>query len=203
MDKEGAYQHLKRELPFLANLFEATGEQPLPVPSHMPVGSALAEIVAGQMLSRRAAQAIIERMKVAAAEQGVRHPYELSEAALRGCGLSSRKASTVVSIGALASRNSEMLESWRSLDWSALRAKVSSISGLGNWSAAMLAIFHFAVPDVFPERDGSLVRAIQKVQVLYPFDEDVFPHGQAAPYRSYLAISLWYALDNGHLDVPA
>lgn len=198
-ERQAAYRHLRIQVPFMAPLITATGELPLPVPTRDSVAASLVHIVAGQMLSRQAAQTILGRMASAAERCGAEHLYHLSDHDLRACGLSGRKARTVAAIKDLAEAEPDRLEGWRQLEWPDLRNEVLSVWGLSDWSAGVLAIFDFALPDVFPLGDGSLVRAMRLVERLHMKQGEVFPHGRASPYGSYLAITLWAALDNGHL----
>jgi DNA-3-methyladenine glycosylase II len=201
-ERKAAYRHLRRELPFMAHLIERTGELPLPIPTNGSVAASLVNIVAGQMLSRLAAQTILRRMAAAAERSGAGHLYHLSEEELRACGLSGRKARTVAAIRDLDEKERDRLEGWRQLAWLDLRREVSTVWGLSDWSAGVLAIFDFALPDVFPLGDGSLLRAMRLVERLHMGDGAVFPHERGSPYGSYLAITLWAALDSGHLTDP-
>lgn len=188
-------------MPFMVPLIERTGSLPLPAPESEPVAASLVRIVAGQMLSRTAAQTILGRMAAAATRAGLDQLYLLDESELRSCGLSGRKAKTIGAIRNLAENQPDRLELWRTLEWVDLRREVSSIWGLSDWSAGVLAIFDFALPDVFPLGDGSLVRAMRLIERLYMDDGNEFPHAAGSPYGSYLAVTLWAALDNGHLIV--
>lgn len=196
--RAAAYAHIRGELPALDPLIAATGEVALPRASSEPVADALVRIVAGQMLSRTAAQSILARMQAAADRVGCGALYNLPDTELRGCGLSGRKARTIALIAQMATEEPDRLETWRTLPFDELRGEVSQVWGLSDWSASVLGIFHFAQPDVFPMSDGSLARAIRLVEQQVPKIGDRLRHEAAAPFRSYLALTLWAALDNGH-----
>lgn len=197
--RASAYAHIRAELPALDPLIAATREVALPTMSNEPVADALVRIVAGQMLSRSAAQSILARMKGAADRSGCSALYDLPDAELRACGLSGRKAKTIALIAEMAGSEPGRLESWRGLPFNELRREVSQVWGLSDWSASVLGIFHFGQPDVFPMSDGSLVRAIRLIEQQVPKIGERLDHDAAAPFRSYLALTLWTALDNGHL----
>lgn len=184
----------------MAHLIERTGEQALPAPTRTTVAASLVHIAAGQMLSRLAAQTILGRMTAALERQGLDHLYHLDAETLRSCGLSGRKARTVKAIADLADKEGARLEGWRTLAWEDLRREVGSVWGLGDWSAGVLAIFDFGLPDVFPLGDGSLVRAMRLIEQRHMDLGETFPHERASPYGSYLAVTLWAALDDGHLE---
>jgi DNA-3-methyladenine glycosylase II len=197
--EEEAYAHIRERFPFLKPLIERVGPVPLPKPGDEPVADVLVRIVAGQMLSQLAARSILARMTAAAERTGCGPLYRLSQGDLRASGLSGRKARTVAFIAALADEAPERLESWRDLQFDELRREVGLIWGLSDWSASVLGIFHFAQPDVFPLGDGSLVRAMRRVEQLYLPQGQRLDHKAASPFGSYLALLLWHALDNNHL----
>lgn len=67
---------------------------------------------------------------------------------------------------------------------------------MSDWTASILAIFHFGHEDVFPHNDGSINRALSKIGYV-PENFDPLP---AALYRSYLAMYLWSILDRNIID---
>lgn len=196
-DTNRAYGHLCRLHPALSELIDQTGRRPLPDASDTPVPDALTRIVIGQMLSQAAASTIHERLKTCAEKEGLANLYRLNESQLRSCGLSGRKAKTIGIIANLTSQSEIDFEEWRSLPYLRLAAEVRKIWGLSDWSAAMLAIFHFQESDLFPLSDGSLQRAM--TLFASNFGEELQVE-LASPFRTYLAITLWAALDSGLLS---
>jgi len=198
-DRQEAYSHLRDRYPFLVDLIAATGEVRLPEPNGDAVACSLVRIVAGQMLSRTAAQTILARMGAAADRLGLATLYVLPEAELRACGLSGRKARTIGMIAEIMSTEPARFERWRELPFPELRREVAGIWGLSDWSASVLAIFDFAHEDVFPLSDGSIIRAIRFIEEQKMRIGEKFHHEFASPYGSYLALTLWAALDTGVL----
>ena len=193
-ERDRAYDHLRKALPNLNWLFDATGELDLPAPSPLPVAGALVRIIVGQMLSLAAASTIMARLHDRAQESGS-HIYDLPLDDLRAAGVSGRKAQTIGIIAQMVRDDAGHLETWRSLNYSDLQEAVRGVWGLGDWSAAMLGIFEFGHPNLLPLSDGSLIRALKLVEVQYCAGEPL-QHDLAAPYRSFLALTLWHALDN-------
>ena len=88
------------------------------------------------------------------------------------------------------------------MEWNTLCESVCGFWGMSEWTASILAIFHFGHEDVYPNGDGSLRRA-EKLVSMMRFDDDYRIRSDlAAPYRSYLALYLWKALDEGYLSKP-
>lgn len=151
---------------------------------------AVIKAVVGQMLSLAAANTIYNRINIA---RKADHSYTgLKEAELRACGVSQRKALTIIKFAELYSRDPQRFLNWENLSYDELRKEVNQIWGISDWTASMLAIFTFGLEDVFPERDGTIKRAIDRLEargvVLVP---DEF-----SPYRSYLALYLWAMIDD-------
>ena len=48
---------------------------------------------------------------------------------------------------------------WQGLDANALIAEITTIKGLGPWSAQMVAIFGFGHPEIWPTGDAGVARA--------------------------------------------
>ena len=81
-----------------------------------------------------------------------------------------------------------------------LRRSVSSFWGLSDWTASILAIFHFGHADVLPMSDGSIVRAIRYVeQHLMPPDER-FAADLASTYGTYLSMAFYASLCKGRTN---
>ncbi|MGB4913689.1 MAG: hypothetical protein WBO95_16480 [Candidatus Dechloromonas phosphoritropha] len=190
-----AYTHILTLMPELRGLFEAVGVQEMPTPDRTNIPSALSKIVVGQMLSGSVADVIYRRVEKRIEECNVQFAWELPSQILIECGLSRRKIRTLQEFGESYRRDPESVKSWRALPFDMLKSAVSSYWGLGEWSAAMLAIFHLGHVDVFPVSDGSLFRAIdmlKKAGVIVRPD-------LATPYRSYLCLYLWAGLDRRYL----
>ena len=171
-------------------------------PRDLPLPEAVVRVVTGQMLSGAVAKAIYERITTSATQQRLAGSWLLDYDTLRTCGLSGSKARTICAFGSKIGEDASALEHWRKIDPEALFQEIKSNKGMGDWTAAIIALFYVGHEDVFPWGDGSLQRAIAVLQRTgarrsrrYRFDPD-----RARPYRSYLALYLWQALDSGMLE---
>ena len=171
-------------------------------PRDIPLPEAVVRVVTGQMLSGAVAKAIYGRVTAAATERGLVGSWQLDYDSLRGCGLSGSKANTIRAFGEKIGDDVSALEHWRTLDVNSLIQEIRSNKGMGDWTASILALFYVGHEDVFPAGDGSLQRAITALQRIgtkrsrrYKFDPE-----RAQPFRSYLALYLWQALDTGMLE---
>lgn len=191
-----AYAHLRRVYPFLGPMLDHVGEVAVPVRTAVPVEDAVIKIVIGQMLSGKAARSIHERVLLACSEAGCR-AWELPDETLRGAGLSGRKVRTIREFAAGMTARADEIERWPDMPFPELRRSVSSFWGLSDWTASILAIFHFGHPDVLPLSDGSIVRAIRYVEHHLMQGQDRFVVDLASPYGTYLSMALYASLDEG------
>lgn len=161
-------------------------------PRPISVLDAISRIVIGQMLSRKAAQVIINNTIALSTKKKLSSVAHLSQRDLRLCGVSQRKAKTIHLFADCYRKNKSEIEKWRKLSPDLLYERVNSHWGLSNWSASMLGIFYFGIEDIFPYEDGSIKRAIK---MLESSNTPIYPH-LVSPFRSYLALYLWKFLDN-------
>jgi DNA-3-methyladenine glycosylase II len=194
-------RHLLSQYPDLADVFGRIKTIPALKPRDMPLPEALVRVVTGQMLSAKAAQSIYERVLAQAQARKLAGSWLLEHDTLRACGLSGAKAATICAVGAQVGRDARALDHWYGLSAESLVEEIRGFRGMGEWTASIIALFYVGHEDVFPLADGSLKRAIALIdgrpgkRKRRAFDPDL-----AAPYRSYLALYLWRALDDGLLE---
>jgi DNA-3-methyladenine glycosylase II len=160
--------------------------------------TALARSIVGQQISVKAASSVWERLLSTVPEFC---PAALAEArveALRACGLSRQKVAYLQSLAEhFHLRRLDPLR-WRELDDEGVVTELTSVKGIGRWTAQMFLIFHLQRPDVLPLGDLGLQRAVslhynrgRKVtearmqRIAQPW----------APWRSVATWYLWRSLD--------
>jgi DNA-3-methyladenine glycosylase II len=199
-------RHLQSCYPDLADLLGGITTVPKLRRRDLPLPEALVRVVAGQMLSAQAAATIYERVRSRAQADRLAGSWLLGHDSLRSCGLSGSKARTICDIAAHVGSDAAALDHWYGLPPDELMAAIRRFRGLGDWTASIIGLFYVGHEDVFPAADGSIQRAIMLIE------ERLRPRGQrrkrrfdpdlATPYRSYLAMYLWRALDGGLLAQP-
>ncbi|MFW5689371.1 MAG: DNA-3-methyladenine glycosylase family protein, partial [Spirochaetota bacterium] len=122
-------------------------------------------------------------------------------AALRAIGLSNRKVEYVTGIARAFAAGDVKPAQWSSLADDALRDHLTSLRGVGPWTADMVLIFHERRPDVLPLGDVGLVNAAAR---LYGWDapdlrarrETLRVHAERwRPWRSVATWYIWLELD--------
>jgi DNA-3-methyladenine glycosylase II len=160
----------------------------------------LARAIVGQQISVKAADTIWRRF-VALVEEAPQRgfpclapPRVTAQAipALRGCGLSQRKAEYLSDLAEHFISGRLDPKRWEKLDDEALIAALVDVKGIGRWTAEMFLMFHELRPDVLPVDDVGLQRAIA----------DHYNDGERLPreamfavadaWRPWRSVATWY-----------
>ena len=183
---EGA-DWLARAEPRFAQALREVG--PLPLRRQPDGFTALLDAIVGQQVSIAAADAIWRRMEAAGlvAREAV---AEASDEALRGAGLSRQKARYAKAL-ALSEIDFEAL---RGLADGNVISSLTTVPGIGSWTAEIYAMFALGRADVFAPGDLALQEA---ARVLFDLPER--PRERAlramaeawSPWRSVAARILW------------
>ncbi len=156
-----------------------------------------------QQLAVKAAATIARRVRALTPGSAFPSPQELrqlSDAELRGAGLSSQKIGYLRDLGARIDDGRLDLRSLRRLDDAAATAALCTVRGIGVWTAQMVLIFQLGRLDVWPVDDLGLQKAAQRHLDLAetPKAKAMAAIGERwAPYRSLAAWYLWQLVDGG------
>lgn len=183
---EGA-EWLARAEPRFAQALREVG--PLPLRRQPDGFTALLDAIVGQQVSIAAADAIWRRMEAAGlvAREAV---AEASDEALRGAGLSRQKARYAKAL-ALSEIDFEAL---RGLADANVISSLTTVPGIGSWTAEIYAMFALGRADVFAPGDLALQEA---ARVLFDLPERPSERALRAmaeawsPWRSVAARILW------------
>ena len=194
-------QHLEEAKAHLASACEVMASL---IPRHTPPDitpkkpeeyfSVLVSSILGQQLSVKAADTIEGRVVEAL---GPHQPSVLAKTSpddLRSHGLSRSKASYVIGMAeAFLSGEIDPHELARA-ESHAVIEKLTTLKGIGPWTAEMFLIFGMGHPDIWSPGDLGLRKAVWA-----HFGEDANVDGIAErwrPFRSYAALYLWEFSDN-------
>jgi DNA-3-methyladenine glycosylase II len=179
--------------PVIARLIADAGPPRMrpPQASHF---EALVRAVVYQQLAGRAAAAIHGRL-VAALDGDVQpHPLmALSDADLRAVGLSANKTATLRDLATKVLDGTVVLSS-RGLAQETdeeVVTRLSSVRGIGRWTAEMFLMFQLRRLDVWPTGDLGVRRGFGLAwKIPMPGPRDLEPLGE--PFRPYRSIVAWY-----------
>ena len=195
-----AVRHLRRVDPRLREVIKRIGPCLL-APRPDRFGTLVNSIVA-QQISAKAAAAINLRLH---ALGGQPHRPErliaLGETALRSVGLSASKARYVLNLAEAVASGSVPLDAFDdSWDDAAIVASLTSIKGIGVWTAEMFLIFSLNRPDVLPVHDLGVRVALRAHHGLADLPRPKECHALAEPWRPFRTVASWYIWRN--VDTP-
>ena len=130
-------------------------------------------------------------------------PAELATTAddqLRRVGLSRQKLSYLKDLATRVASDELAIETLHELPDQGVIDALISVKGVGRWTAQMFLMFRLGRPDVLPDLDLGIQKAIQTVYGLRkrPLPERVLKIGASwAPYRTVASWYLWRSLELG------
>jgi 3-methyladenine DNA glycosylase/8-oxoguanine DNA glycosylase len=198
-----AVAHLRASDVALAGLMDRVGPYTLQLQRTTSLFEALLRSIVYQQLHANAANAIHGRVLAKLKKHGGAKPGALgrvSDAALRGAGLSRNKLLAIRDLAAKCLAGTvPSLRQARGLSDDELVTRLTEVRGIGPWTVHMLLIFHLGRPDVMPTGDLAIRAGFRK---LYrkrrdPHPEVVLKHARRwQPYRSVASWYLWRSLDS-------
>jgi len=203
MNHEEAHRHLAASHPRMAALIARSKRYDLKLGGPVRPFDALAESIAYQQLSGKAAATIWKRVRALFPGKKYLDPkavLKTPDRKLRAAGLSRSK---VAALKDLAAKTID-----GTVPTTAAMAKMSDeeiierliqVRGIGRWTVEMLLLFDLARPDVWPIHDYGVQKGFAKTfgKRKLPTPKQLLKHGKKfAPHRSVAAWYFWRALDN-------
>jgi 3-methyladenine DNA glycosylase/8-oxoguanine DNA glycosylase len=195
-----AAAHLKKMDPVLGKVIDQVGTYkgwPNGKGTHF---DAVCRSIVFQQLSGKAAGTIHGRFEGLYGGRSPR-PEELattSDDQLRAVGLSRQKSAYLKDLGARVAAGTLPIETLHELTDAEIIAALTQVKGIGRWTAQMFMMFRLGRPDVLPDLDLGVQKAIQKAYRLrkLPSPERVLKIGAKwAPYRTVASWYLWRSID--------
>lgn len=160
--------------------------------------------VVGQQISVKAADAVWAKVATAVVPMQPHTLLALDDDTLRACGLSASKVAYAKNVANFFVEQRVNAAYWDALTDDEVIVQLSSIKGIGTWTAEMFLIFHLLRPDVFPVKDLGVLKAINLHMVdaarlvdkkwLTPKEyKDIA--AAWSPYRTVATWYLWRSLD--------
>jgi DNA-3-methyladenine glycosylase II len=189
---EEAIEHLRRVDPeHFGPLIERVGPCLLrPRPDRF---GTLVRAIVGQQISSRAAAAIAGRLQALAGDT-----YEpealiaLGEDALRSVGLSGVKARYLLNLSEAVASGAVPVDQLDGWDDEAIVESLTSVKGIGVWTAEMFLIFALNRPDVLPVGDLGVRVGIRDRHGLGELPKPQQCRVLAEPWRPFRTIASWY-----------
>jgi len=195
-----AIRHLRTVDPALGAVIARVGPYRLVPYSDGTHFDYVVRCIVGQQLSGNAAATIYQHLLDAF---GGRRPTpaQLAKAPdekLRGAGLSGRKTEYVKELAARTLRREIAIEGLHELGDDGVMETLVRVRGIGRWTAQMVLMFRLGRPDILPELDLGVQKAVQRLHRMRKLPSPAKLHrigAKWAPYRTYAAWYLWRSLD--------
>jgi DNA-3-methyladenine glycosylase II len=164
--------------------------------------SFIIETIIGQMLSNKVAGIIVDRL-TALCDSGkidVSSIKRLSIEELRAIGISRRKAECILDFTKKYNRKDYAIQSFSLLSDDEIIKKITSIKGLGSWSAKMFLLFVLGRENILPYEDMAFLQAFvwyNELPGIPEKNEIIAICKKWSPYISIAARYLYKALDMG------
>jgi DNA-3-methyladenine glycosylase II len=192
--------HLKKSDPILKVIIEGVKLREVTV-TRGPF-KALVEAIVSQQLSIKAADTIFNRFVALTPGKKFPTPREIMKmppAKMRKCGLSRMKVSFIKDLAKKTLDGTLNFKTINRLTDEEVVGHLTSVKGIGRWTAEMFLIFSLQRDDVFSYGDLGLRNALQRI---YKMKKPPTP-AQAEkitakwkPYRSLGSRYLWASIDN-------
>ena len=153
-----------------------------------------------QQLSGQAAGTIHRRFRelYGGREPSPRELLKTPDAKLRAVGLSGQKTVYLKDLATRVASGQVQIDTLDALDDDSIIEALTSVKGVGRWTAQMFLMFRLGRPDVLPDLDLGIQKGIKRAYKLrtHPLPKRVLKIGAKwAPYRTIAAWYLWRLLD--------
>jgi DNA-3-methyladenine glycosylase II len=197
-----AHRHLSASDPRLAALIARSRPYEIKPAGSIRPFDALAESIAYQQLSGKAAATIFGRVRALYPKRKWLDPEKLlatPDEKLRAAGLSRAKTAALKDLAAKTIDGT--VPSGRALirmSDDEIIARLTTVRGIGRWTVEMLLLFDLGRPDVWPVDDYGVRKGFAKIfgKRKLPTPKQLMKLGEKwRPYRSVAAWYFWRALD--------
>lgn len=194
-DPDAAVAHLRKADRTLAGVIDSVG--PFTMEPRDGAFRSLARAIFFQQLAGPAARAILNRVLAAVGgdEANFFAPEQFlatSDEQLRAAGLSRQKISYVRDLSEKFTGGALSEDEFAAEEDEEVIRRVTSVKGIGRWTAEMFLIFSLGRPDVLPVDDLGVRRGFQ---LTYGLPELATPKEMrriAEPWRPYRSVGTWY-----------
>jgi len=193
-----------RRDPVLAGLIKHVGPCEMASLPNYPPFMALAEAIASQQLSVKAADTIFGRfcdLFIPDRMPDAVRLLQLEEHTIRAAGFSRAKVVFLRDLATHVVNQRLPLDTLHEHDDEGIMQALTAVKGIGRWTAEIYLMFRLKRPDVFPADDLGLVKAVQRVYGLRKRPSRERLLAMADPWRPYRSVAAWYLWRSLSLDI--
>ena len=191
MSKHKAILYLQRD-PKMAEIIKKVGEYKVKTTKNRY--QSLVEAIIAQQLSGYAADSILKKFKKLYKSKFPK-PIDVirtSNPKLRSVGLSKMKISYIKDLSKKIESNHLNMRSFSSKNDEYIIEQLTSVKGIGRWTAEMFLIFSLGREDVLPVGDLGLKKGIQLMYSLKELPKEKEIEHIAESWKPYRTIATWY-----------
>lgn len=154
---------------------------------------ALISSVVSQQISKKAAETVWNRLVPLLGSITPERIAQLELAEIQSCGMSARKAGYIKGIADSALTGRVDFNGLQMLSDQEIIKTLSSLHGVGVWTAEMLLIFSLSRPDVVSFKDLAICRGMMNLYGLKELPKEKFERYRKrySPYGSVASLYLW------------
>jgi len=154
---------------------------------------ALVSSVVSQQISKKAAETVWNRLVTLIGSITPERIARLELAEIQSCGMSERKAGYIKGIADSALTGRVDFNGLQTLSDQEIIKTLSSLHGVGVWTAEMLLIFSLSRPDVVSFKDLAICRGMMNLYGLKELPKEKFERYRKrySPYGSVASLYLW------------
>ncbi len=200
MSHRRAIAHLRKADSRLGAVIDSVGRCTFAPAEHLAHFTAISRSIVFQQLSGKAASTIYGRF--AALFEGdtpvARKLLDLPDEKLRAAGLSRQKIGYLRDLAARVHAGDVPIDTLHELTDDEIIEALTSVKGIGRWTAQMFLTFRLGRPDVLPDLDLGIQKGIQRAYRMrkLPTPKRVLEVGAKwAPHRTIASWYLWRSLD--------
>ncbi|WP_088226843.1 DNA-3-methyladenine glycosylase [Desulfosporosinus sp. FKB] len=155
--------------------------------------TALISSIVSQQISSKAAETVWNRLNFLFPELTPGSIAQVDLAEIKACGMSERKASYIKGIAEAAITGVIDFQNLNKLTDAEITSKLTSLRGVGLWTAEMLLIFSLNRPDVLSFKDLAICRGMMNLYNLKELPKEKFERYRKrySPYGSVASLYLW------------
>ncbi len=184
-------EYLKKKDKKLASAIEQIGEVKREV--RPDVFAALIHSIVGQQISLAAQHTVWKRVCDKLGHVNAQNILALSDDELQSLGLSFRKVSYMKNVAQKVHDKEFDIEALNSMSNEEVIKALSSLNGIGVWTAEMILLFAMQRPDILSFGDYAIQKGLRMLYRHKKIDKEKFAkiHKRYSPYASLASLYLW------------
>lgn len=149
--------------------------------------------IVGQQISAPAFKTVWRRVEDRLGDVNAENICNISDDELQSCGLSYRKVSYIKDFAQKVSNGEFDVEKLCSLNDEDVIKSLTSLNGIGVWTAEMLMLFCMQRPDIVSFGDLAIIRGMRMLYRHRKIDKEMFRRYRRrySPYGSVASLYLW------------